>query len=79
VSLPKDSEKESKAIMDWITQRYQQAHVEEKRLVPWKRLTSWIKERHEMSMKDPEKVVMPPLDKFGATVGRVVQIKEKRR
>lgn len=76
VEFPKDATEESAALIRYIRERYQMADVEEKRLVPWKRLTSWLQELYESRTVD---TVIPPLDIFGATVGRVVQIKKKRK
>ena len=77
-------EEESEALQEYIRKRYQMATVEEKRLVPWKRLTSWLKdlyERHGAAMARHGKtdIVLPPLDIMGATVARVVNIKKAKR
>lgn len=83
ITLPKESEEESKAIQDYIRQRYQMAEVEEKRLVPWKRLTSWLKDLHQrfnsdMAARGVSDIVMPPLELIGGTIAKVVTIKNKR-
>lgn len=76
ITLPKDCEDMAKEITDYVTQRYQQAVVERKRAVPWTSLTSWLKEL--WLSDDPEKV-LPPLDIMGATVGRIVKVKDKKK
>ena len=42
--------------------------------VPWQTLTAWLKERIEKRDGD-----LPPLSLFGATVGTVVKLKERRK
>jgi hypothetical protein len=42
--------------------------------VPWKTLTAWLKERMEKRDTD-----LPSLSIFGATVGTVVKLKERRK
>ena len=84
VEFPKDAEEESARLRDYIRTHFQMAEVDEKRLVPWARLTSWLKGEHEtysreMAEHGTSKVVMPPLDIMGATISRIVKIKDKRR
>lgn len=77
VSLPKDSMDEVKKIEAQIKLMSNAAEVETKRSVPWKRLTSWCKDYVENIL--PSKPELPPLpvEILGATVGRVVKIKDK--
>ncbi len=75
VSFPKDSEDESTRLCDYIRQNFQMADVENKRGVPWARLTSWLK---ELWLSPDPKKVLPPLEIMGATVGRVVKIKDRK-
>lgn len=54
-----------------------------KRAVPWATLTAWLKERYEAYKRWQktgigEQVELPPLEIFGATVGHVVDIKERK-
>jgi len=84
VEFPKDAEEESARLRDYIRTHFQMAEVDEKRLVPWARLTSWLKGEYETYTKDmaergTSNVVMPPLDIMGATISRIVKIKDKRR
>lgn len=76
VTLPKDNEKMAKEIEDYIRQRWQEATVERKRAVPWATLTAWLKELWNSG--DPDKK-LPPLDIMGATIGRIVKIKEPKK
>lgn len=75
VTFPKDSEEESRELKRYIIERYQMATVEEKRGVPWARLTSWLK---ELFASDSEDKVLPPLEIMGAKVGRVVKFKDAK-
>jgi hypothetical protein len=76
ITFPKDCEEEAASLERYVRERYQMAEVEKKRGVPWARLTSWLKELWEST--DVSKV-LPPLELMGATVGRVVKIKEKKK
>lgn len=76
VTLPKDSEEMAKEIETYIRQRYQEATVKRERAVPWATLTAWLKELWNST--DPEKK-LPPLDIMGATVGRIVKVKEPKK
>lgn len=73
VTLPRDSEEMAKKIETYVRQNFQEAIVERKRQVPWASLTAWLKELWNSG--DPNKV-LPPLDIMGATIGRVVKVKE---
>lgn len=75
VTLPADSEELAKTIEDELRKRFQEAIVERKRMVPWARLTSWLK---ELVLSTDEDKVLPPLDIMGATIGRLVKIKEPK-
>lgn len=55
--------------------------------VPWNTLTAWLKERHTQYidqqkfnayLPEDERIDMPPLDIFGATIGQVVDMKEAK-
>jgi hypothetical protein len=53
--------------------------------VPWNTLTAWLKDRHlewisqQGRYVPPEdRVEMPPLEIFGATIGQVVEIKDQK-
>ena len=72
VAFPDDCGDEARELQRYITERYQMATAEMKRGVPWNRLTSWVKEQVESS-------VAVPLELLGATVGRVVKVKEPRK
>jgi hypothetical protein len=76
VAFPKGCEEESIALETYARTHYQMASVTRKQLVPWARLTSWIKEL--FYSKDPDKVI-PPLDLMGAYIGRRVEIKKTRK
>lgn len=76
VTLPKDNEELARKIETELRNRFQEAIVERKRSVPWARLTSWLK---DLSLSTAEDKVMPPLDIMGATIGRIVKIKEPKK
>jgi len=66
-----------KKIENAVRQLSNEAEVEVKRQVPWKRLTSWLKEYVEKVLPNNPELPAVPLDILGATVGRVVKIKSK--
>lgn len=76
VSFPKDCQEEAERLERYARENFQMAEVNKKRAVPWARLTSWLKELFE---KQDETTVIPPLEIMGATVGRVVKIKEPKK
>lgn len=76
VTFPKDSQEQAAALARYARERYQEAEVEITRGVPWKRLTSWLKEHYEG--RGEEGWQAPPLDLLGATVGRVVKLGKLR-
>ena len=76
VSFPKDCQEEAERLERYARENFQMAEVSKKRAVPWARLTSWLREMFE---KQDETTVLPPLEIMGATVGRVVKIKEPKK
>lgn len=82
VIFPKDAQEEAEALLDYVRKRYQMATAEQKKSVPWARLTSWYKERVQKG-----DVEFTPEDEklLGASHYRYVKVeeakaaKEKRR
>jgi hypothetical protein len=77
VTMPKDSEEQVKKITAAIAQITNQAEVEVKRAVPWKRLTSWVKEYMEKLLPQDPKLPPLPMEILGASAGSVVKVKDK--
>lgn len=79
IIMSKDSEEQVEKITAAIAQISNQAEVTVKRSVPWKRLTSWVKEYIEkLRVEDP---ALPPLplEILGASAGLVVKVKDPNK
>lgn len=82
-SLGKDSGQDYKEITEYLDSL--DIPYESKFGVPWNTLTAWLKDRHQRwldqqgkTISPEEKIVMPPLEPFGAFIGQVVEVKDKK-
>lgn len=70
ITFPREEVKKAKALVQKQQKLGRSAQIE--MTVPWNTLTAWLKEQVEKFMSTP------PLDKLGATVGRVVKLKPRK-
>ena len=82
-SLGKDSGEEYAQITEFLDS--QGVDYESKFGVPWNTLTAWLKDRHQRwldqqgkSIRPEDRIDMPPLEPFGAYIGQVVDVKDKK-
>lgn len=73
VSFPREFADEAARLAEYVRLNYQMAQTEQKRAVPWARLTSWFKEYVSVRMVREK---LPPLDRelLGATGTRQVRV-----
>ena len=82
-SLGKDSGEEYAQITEYLDE--QGIDYEAKFGVPWNTLTAWLRDRHQRWLdqqgKDvpaEDRIHLPPLEPFGAFIGQVVEVKDKK-
>ena len=84
-NLGKDSEELYNRVVDFLQNL--QLDYDYKFGIPWKTLTAWLKERHKQYVAQratahllppEERIDMPPLEWFGATIGQVAEMKESK-